>query len=82
MITLIVLAGVGPWTFIQQLPQMIGRDAEIAFPPLAVRIAAPVGSLQVFDHPLPHQHARFDPAGFGEPAQLVNPLMRRPQSIN
>ncbi len=54
-----VLAGVGPWTFVQQLPQMIGCGPEVAFPPLALSVAVPIGSLQVFDHPLPHQHARY-----------------------
>jgi hypothetical protein len=76
-----VLAGVGPWTFVQQLPQMIGCGPEVAFPSLALSVAVPVSGLQVFDHPLPHQHARLHTAGFCKSAQLVDPLMRQPQSI-
>ncbi len=76
-----VLAGVGPWTFVQQLPQMIGSGPEVAFPPLALSVAVPISSVQVFDHPLPDQHAWLNTAGFREPAQLVDPLMRQPQSI-
>lgn len=60
---------------------MICGSTEIAFPALTVAVAYSLGSVELVNHPLPHQHARFDATGFSEPPKLLYPLVRQPQPV-
>jgi len=75
------LACFRPGAFVEQLAQVLGSAADVTFPLGSPAFRPPDGLfavVEVLDHPLAYQSAGLDPAGFGEPAQLLDAFIGQP----
>jgi hypothetical protein len=58
----------GSGAFVEELAQVVGGGAQVAFPSFLGLISSVFGGVELVDDPLPGEHAGFDPASLGDPA--------------